>query len=108
MSAIETERGVGQCPDRPEGLGHVWAGANASGDAQNPCRFCGTSGRAFFAVATAAVSAPWLGYEKPDEATRKARAATVVEDKKRRDAEAVASGTARPGQVVGAPKGKAS
>lgn len=45
--------GVGVCPERASGLGHVWAGALASGDRSNPCRYCGTSGRAFFAQATA-------------------------------------------------------
>jgi hypothetical protein len=44
--------GVGVCPGRAPGLGHVWAGAMASGDRSNPCRYCGTSGRAFFAEAT--------------------------------------------------------
>jgi Arc/MetJ-type ribon-helix-helix transcriptional regulator len=39
------DRGVGDCPKRAEGLGHVWAGVKASGDSRNPCRFCGTPGR---------------------------------------------------------------
>lgn len=54
MSAIDREVGVGQCPERSQGLGHVWAGALASGDRNNPCRFCGFAGRQFFAEATAA------------------------------------------------------
>jgi hypothetical protein len=113
MSAIEAERGVGDCPERPEGFGHVWAGVKASGDERNPCRFCGYPGRGsalkgehgFFQEATARVGNRLVEYVMPDEATREARAAVIVADKKRRDAEAVASGTARPGQVAGAPKG---
>src|SRR3954463_3613692 len=46
------EQGVGVCPKRLPGLGHVWAGVKASGDSQNPCKHCGTSGRAFFKAAT--------------------------------------------------------
>lgn len=41
----ELEPGVGVCPKRAPGLGHVWAGVHASGDSRNPCRFCGTPGR---------------------------------------------------------------
>jgi hypothetical protein len=54
MSAIESQRGVGQCPERPRGLGHVWAGTKAEngGDESNPCRFCRYSGRRFFREAT--------------------------------------------------------
>jgi hypothetical protein len=44
--------GVGDCPKRPEGLGHVWAGAMATGDRENPCHYCGASGRDYFAQAT--------------------------------------------------------
>jgi hypothetical protein len=43
--AAELEQGVGVCPKRAPGLGHVWAGVHASGDSRNPCRFCGTPGR---------------------------------------------------------------
>jgi predicted transcriptional regulator len=39
------DRGVGDCPERGVGLGHVWMGVKASGDSRNPCRFCGTPGR---------------------------------------------------------------
>jgi hypothetical protein len=48
------ERGVGDCPERGDGLGHVWAGVKPEngGGPENPCRFCGTSGRAFFRAAT--------------------------------------------------------
>jgi hypothetical protein len=126
MSAIETERGVGDCPKRPEGFGHIWAGVKASGDSRNPCRFCGYPGRGdarkgepgFFQEATAArhtmfamVKAPMVsGTGKVREdltPAQLAKAAEIVADKKRRDAEAVANGTARPGQIAGAPKGKA-
>jgi hypothetical protein len=44
-SGRATERGVGDCPERGVGLGHVWMGVKASGDERNPCRFCGTPGR---------------------------------------------------------------
>jgi predicted transcriptional regulator len=44
-SGRSDDRGVGDCPERGEGLGHVWAGVKASGDSRNPCRFCGTPGR---------------------------------------------------------------
>jgi hypothetical protein len=38
-------QGVGNCPERPGELGHVWAGVNASGDERNPCKFgCGEFG----------------------------------------------------------------
>lgn len=57
--------GVGQCPERAEGLGHVWAGANASGDAANPCVFCKTSGRKFFAEATKARAKLFAGIRAP-------------------------------------------
>jgi hypothetical protein len=67
MSAVEQEVGVGQCPERPKGLGHVWAGANASGDASNPCRFCGTSGREFFQRACAARMNGFVGVVLPME-----------------------------------------
>lgn len=47
--AYSRERdGVGDCPKRDDGgQGHVWAGWKV--DPSNPCKFCGTSGRAFFA-----------------------------------------------------------
>lgn len=59
------EVGVGDCPDRAEGLGHVWAGTDPAkgGDSRNSCRFCKRPGRdnffegetgGFFAEATAA------------------------------------------------------
>jgi hypothetical protein len=128
MSAIENDRGVGQCPERPEGFGHLWAGVLASGDARNPCRFCGRPGRdnvlegesgGYFGEATAARSAMLVGVRLPMQSgtgkvredltpAQLAKAAEIVADKKRRDAEAVASGTARPGQIAGAPKGSKS
>lgn len=103
MSAIETEVGVGQCPERPEGFGHVWAGALASGDESNPCRFCGTSGRAFFKAWCAGRMAGFEGVRLPGQSgtgdphkawpkgqppEMAARAAAIREDKTRRDREA--------------------
>lgn len=128
MSAIETQIGVGDCPERPEGFGHVWAGAIASGDARNPCRFCGYPGRGdtrkgesgFFQEATSArtltvatpsqsgTGDPLKAYPKGMTPEMAERAAAIVADKKRRDAEAVADGSARPGQLAGAVKGKRS
>jgi hypothetical protein len=123
VSAIEVERGVGQCPDRPTGFGHIWAGVIASGDDRNPCRFCGYPGRGdvrkgesgFFHEWGAARCDSLVGVHLPhDPGTGKPRdltpeqmmrAEAIVADKKRRDAEAVANGTARPGQIAGA-KGK--
>jgi hypothetical protein len=35
-----SDRGVGDCPKRGEGLGHVWGGGDT-----RPCRFCRTPGR---------------------------------------------------------------
>lgn len=37
------ERGVGQCPRRDAGLGHVWRSPQE--DPDRPCRFCGLAGR---------------------------------------------------------------
>lgn len=113
---------MGDCPDRPDGFGHVWSSWKV--DARKSCVFCGRPGRdgkgeegGFFAEATAAryaIVAPlatpmFAGTGKPRDLTpeQAARAAAIVEDKRRRDAEAVANGTARPGQVAGA-KGKKS
>jgi hypothetical protein len=41
----DAEQGVGACPSRLPGLGHIWAGPKASGDQRNPCKFCGAPGR---------------------------------------------------------------
>lgn len=41
--------GVGQCPDRPEGLGHVW---KMGEDRVNRCSYCGHLGREFLERAT--------------------------------------------------------
>lgn len=121
------------CP-KNDGLPHVWGGVKATGDGTNPCVFCGAPGRleqqrdvknvGHFARATAAQTFTFpldtkmpmtFGTGDPKKAwpdgmppEMQARAAAIVEDKKRRDAEAVANGTARPGQVAGAPKGKRS
>lgn len=88
MSAPEQDRGVGDCPERPEGFGHLWAGPQASGDSRNPCRFCGMSGREFFAAATAERSdgVGVLNARRELTVEQLARAAAIVEDKKRRDA----------------------
>lgn len=59
------DRGVDDCPERGEGLGHVWAGTDPEkgGDSRNSCRFCKHPGRdnvfenesgGYFAEATAA------------------------------------------------------
>jgi hypothetical protein len=109
MSAIEREVGVGQCPDRPQGLGHVWAGAVASGNARNPCRFCGYPGRGdarkgehgFFQEATSARLGAFAGLKAPMESgtgsaakawpkempEQRARVAKVREDIARADRE---------------------
>jgi hypothetical protein len=109
MSAIEREVGVGQCPDRPQGLGHVWAGAVASGNARNPCRFCGYPGRGdarkgehgFFQEATSGRLARFAGLKAPMESgtgsaakawpravpEHRARVAKVLEDVARADRE---------------------
>lgn len=43
--------GVGDCSKRDDGgTGHVWAGIKV--DSSNPCKFCGYSGRQYFAEAT--------------------------------------------------------
>lgn len=45
QSSVNTsaEVGVGDCPERGEGLGHVWSSSRE--DSTRPCRFCGTLGR---------------------------------------------------------------
>lgn len=35
--------GVGDCPGRGEGLGHVWSSSKV--DSRKPCSFCGRPGR---------------------------------------------------------------
>lgn len=63
---VSVEAGVGQCPKRDEGLGHVWAGVAKSGDERNPCKFgCGTSGREYFKAATRARAALFSGLKAP-------------------------------------------
>jgi hypothetical protein len=114
--------GVGTCPENA--AGHVWG----RHDSRRACVFCGRPGRdnsklgeapdtgGFFAQATAArydvfagLAAPMVsGSGKPRELTeaQRAKVEEIIADKKRRDAEAVAAGTARPGQIAGAPKGR--
>lgn len=125
---MSDEQGVGRCPKRAEGFGHVWVSWRV--DPRRSCEFCGAPGRdnrtlgetgGFFGRATMArydmsgpLAAPMQnGLGKPEIAYPKgvppavaAKVAEIIADKKRRDAEAVASGTARPGQIAGAPKGK--
>jgi hypothetical protein len=113
--------GVGDCPKRGPLLGHIWKSRQE--DPDKACKFCGLKGRQeavkgetnesylsrFTAERTEVFSrldtrpAMTFGTGKPRELTpeQQARAAAIVEDKKRRDAEAVASGSARPGQVAG-------
>jgi predicted transcriptional regulator len=43
QSSVEDDRGVGDCPERPDGFGHVWSSAKV--DSSRPCRFCGALGR---------------------------------------------------------------
>ncbi len=101
------DEGVGVCPNRSGELGHVWESWKV--DPAKPCRFCGLSGRAFFHAASAErtdvfsrlVASPVLT-GKPLSAEQEALAARIVEDKRRRDRDAVESGVARPGQVTGA------
>lgn len=122
-----TVLGVGNCPERPEGFGHVWASWRVN--SRKSCVHCGRPGRdnspiggpadtgGFFAEATAArygVVAPLHGPMDPGSgkvrdltAAQQLRVAEIIADKRRRDAEAVAAGSARPGQIAGAPKGKA-
>jgi hypothetical protein len=61
---MSVDVGVGVCPKRDEGLGHVWESWRV--DPRKPCVFCGRPGRdnvfkgesgGFFAEATAARSA---------------------------------------------------
>jgi len=114
--------GVGKCPKRIEGLGHVWKSPHV--DSRRSCEFCGRPGRdgvnetgGYFAKATmgrhdvfANLKAPMeSGSHDPVKAHPKgmppavaAKVAEIIADKKRRDAEAVANGTARPGQIAGA------
>jgi hypothetical protein len=57
--ALAALQGVGDCPDRPGELGHIWK--SAKDDERRSCRFCGRPGRdnlkkdesgGFFAEAT--------------------------------------------------------
>jgi hypothetical protein len=43
QSSVADDRGVGDCPERPDGFGHVWSSAKV--DSTRPCRFCGALGR---------------------------------------------------------------
>jgi hypothetical protein len=103
-------RGVGVCPGRPDGFGHMWKSWRE--DPRKSCEFCGRPGRdnqfagesgGFFAEATKGRTETMGSLNARRELTQeqKDRAALVVEDKRRRDAEAVKDGSARPGQVAG-------
>jgi hypothetical protein len=116
-------QGVGNCPERPGELGHIWRSPRE--DPERPCVHCGLRGRLnrplgqpvvehpnYLDIATSErtevfsrLSTPMTsGTGKPRDLSpeQQARADAIVEDKRRRDAEAVANGTARPGQVAGA------
>lgn len=71
------EQGVGVCPKRLPGLGHVWAGVKASGDSQNPCKHCGTSGRAFFKAATSERAALFSSLRQPASVKKWGKSAGV-------------------------------
>lgn len=43
QSTVSDSRGVGDCPDRPGELGHIWG--SAKDDERRSCRFCGRPGR---------------------------------------------------------------
>lgn len=117
---MSDDRGVGDCPNRPDGYGHSWR--SWRDDSRRSCSFCGRPGRddtplggvhttgGYFAMATAGRSEMVGGLNARRELTdaQKVRAAEIVEDKRRRDAEAVEAGTARPGQLAGARKGARS
>jgi hypothetical protein len=116
-------QGVGNCPDRPGELGHVWKSPQE--DPERACTYCGLRGRLsrpigvevvehpnYLSQATAEraevfsnVEAPMQsGTGKPRDLTpqQQARVEAILADKRRRDAEAVKNGTARPGQIAGA------
>lgn len=126
VGQADAAAGVGDCPKRGPLLGHIWKSRQE--DPDKACKFCGLKGRAeqvkgetnesylsrFTAERTEVFSrldtrgAMTFGTGKPRQLTaeQQARADAIVEDKRRRDAEAVASGNARPGQVAGVPKGQ--
>jgi hypothetical protein len=111
------ELGVGDCPRRGEGLGHVWRSPRE--DPVRPCRFCGLAGRGpggHFEQVVAERSDVFSRLVVPMESgtgsegkahpkgltpEQQVRAKAVVADKRRRDREAVDAGVARPGQVAG-------
>lgn len=49
LSGRHDGAGVGDCPDRPGELGHLW---RVDAEKVNRCRFCGTLGQEFLKVAT--------------------------------------------------------
>ena len=50
QSSVPDPEGVGDCPDRPGSLGHVW---RMDSERVNRCRFCGMLGREFLQRASA-------------------------------------------------------
>lgn len=68
----DLEVGVGDCPQRARGLGHVWTSWRV--DEQRPCRFCGTPGRA-----TRDASGRQVGEDGHFEASTKKRAETFAQ-----------------------------
>lgn len=113
MVGVSELQGAGDCPKRPGTLGHIWQSWKVN--SRKPCEFCGTPGRdnrpigqepdtgGFFARATAARTEMIGNLNARRELTQeqKDRAAVIVEDKRRRDREAVEAGVGRPGQAAG-------
>lgn len=64
-------RGVGVCPSREGGLGHVWSMDSKS--LGKVCEFCGLAGREFLAAATADRAALFARLRAPLSAHGKAR-----------------------------------
>jgi hypothetical protein len=115
-------QGVGNCPERPGELGHIWTSPREN--PERPCVHCGLLGRQSRPVGEMVVAKPnyldmatgerhrvfsgvaasmQSGTGKARELTdaQQAKAAEIVEDKKRRDAIARESGVGRPGQLRG-------
>jgi predicted transcriptional regulator len=110
---LEALQGVGDCPERPGELGHIWESPRVN--PERPCKFCGLRGRLSRPLGQAVEEKPnyldeataeraelfsrlkapmqngtgdpkkaWSGGMPPEMA---ARAAEIVEDKRRRDRE---------------------
>ena len=61
----QDERGVGDCPDRPGVLGHIW---RMGEDRVNRCRFCGVLGREFLQGASERRAELFAGLRTPRSA----------------------------------------